>query len=403
MRRALAAAGIAVALLSSVIGTGPAAARVDAAMSRSGSPVSAGNLPTAEQMSKGLLTLAEMPTGYTAFGRDQTGDTTEVPTSGWCREAVLDRSAPTPRVYRAFKHPDGTIFAAEIVATGTRKANQLVEAATTVTTRCPVVEGDLTTKKHSRLALPDLGVRATGVDEMFQDPFGEWSRLHHAVVATGGVTGVYTEMGSHPRHRARFLDLVKASVQKLRTATALTVEDLRTGLLHPADLPAGYVVSLEGTPETDPNAYSFNGGGTTCTGREVPGSGGPVPAIFRTYARGAYGTPNIVEAIGATGPGLARAIVAMQEENGRTCPDTKDNEGTTRTFSALSLPPIGDAAAGTLRTGGSELRIAEIWVASGDVCAVYVRNMFDVSDAEGVAELRKVAEAGAKRLAAIRN
>jgi hypothetical protein len=205
MRRALAAAGIAVALLSSVIGTGPAATRVDAAMSRSGSPVSAGNLPTAEQMSKGLLTLADMPADYTAFGQDETADTTEVPASGWCREAGLDRSAPTPRVYRAFEHPDGTIFAAEIVATGTRKANQLVEAATTVTTRCPVVEGDLTTKKHSRLALPDLGVRAAGVDEMFQDPFGEWSRLYHAVVATGGVTGVYTEMGSHPRHRARFL------------------------------------------------------------------------------------------------------------------------------------------------------------------------------------------------------
>jgi hypothetical protein len=96
----------------------------------------------------------------------------------------------------------------------------------------------------------------------------------------------------------------------------------------------------------------------------VLGSGGPVPAIFRTYARGAYGTPNIVEEIGATGPGLARAIVAMQEENGRTCPDTKDNESTTRTLSALSLPPMGDAVAGTLRTGGSELGIAEIWVAS---------------------------------------
>ncbi|GIF13625.1 hypothetical protein FHX34_105744 [Actinoplanes teichomyceticus] len=178
------------------------------------SVVTGAGLPTAAQLRKGLLGLADLPAGYTLFDEDS-ASTTEVPGSGWCREGTFDRGVPRARAHRVFQHSGGSMIDIEIVATGSRAARDIVRATAAVPTRCPLVEGNYTTKKFSRLPLPELGAPAAGLDEMFQDYVGEWSRYYHVVVASGQVTAIFTEMRGSEQSRDRFLKLVTTGVGRL--------------------------------------------------------------------------------------------------------------------------------------------------------------------------------------------
>jgi hypothetical protein len=209
MRR-IAPAGLVPVLLTGLVGMGPAAASVDPAPGRAPR-----DLPTAGQLSKGLLAVADLPSGYTGSAM-VAEDTTAVPGSGLCREGVLDRSAPMPQVYRTFRHADGSMIAASITTTGSRRARAIVDATATAPTRCPIVDGNVTTKWYSPLPLPGLAADAAGLDEWFQDYVGERTRSYHVVVARGDVTAIFVEMRGTAQNKSRFLTIVKAASRKLR-------------------------------------------------------------------------------------------------------------------------------------------------------------------------------------------
>jgi hypothetical protein len=215
MTRILALTGV----FAVLVGTSPAAAAADMAPRHAGSatlvsPAARDDLPTAAQMRAALLTAAELPSGYTGSG-EILGTTDEVPGSGRCREGIPDRRAPMAQVRRTFEHTDGSTIDLSITATGSRVANAIVTGTATAPTRCPVVVGNVTTKKHSRLPLPDLGAPSAGLVEMFQDYVGEWGRYSHVVVASGEVTAIFTEIRGSDQSRLRFLTIVKAGATKL--------------------------------------------------------------------------------------------------------------------------------------------------------------------------------------------
>ncbi|MFC4069199.1 hypothetical protein [Actinoplanes subglobosus] len=175
-------------------------------------------------------------------------------------------------------------------------------------------------------------------------------------------------------------------------ATPPPLAELRELLLTEAGAPAGYRVG-----DTQDVQLPVPRGRSLCADDPGPEDEPETTVVMRSFTE----ADDTGVAMGVAAPGSfnARAFVAAAQATLTRCPEEKDDTFT-RTLTALTLPVLGDAAAGfrevKVATDGTRTEAAVAAVADGDLLAVFEMAGGDETDQ---ADFLAFVSAGAQRLA----
>ncbi|MFC3994263.1 hypothetical protein [Actinoplanes siamensis] len=326
MRRIIAAACAVPVLFAGLAGPGDASAG-PAVPAPAASPPLGDDYFTSAQLTRGLISAADLPPGYTVAGQSA-GQQQQFPVFGTdlCGAMPQEIPGPVTTSRRTFRHTDGSVTTVAIAAVGSQRAREIVGLVAGAPATCPSRTSGGWTTTQSRLALPGLGGAAAGVVTRSRSATGAVPRRQAAAAAAGDVSLVVTQDGGN---QARFVKIVQAAARKLaRISAPLTARELRRGLISAADLPAGHHVV------TGPGSFTEY----DCSGNPVRF---PVPAsaAYRAFAAGP-GAPTVQVAIGPGGPVPDDLITAVRTR-GRDCPTVTDRSGVRHATTYFS-PPATD-------------------------------------------------------------
>ncbi|MEV6306591.1 hypothetical protein AB0M02_44840 [Actinoplanes sp. NPDC051861] len=320
MRRILALTGMVPILLATLAGVATADRTV---------PPPGNDYFTSAQLSRGLLTPAKMPDGYTASGGSAGSQYNPlVYGSNVCGGYASEVWGSVTYASKRFVNKDGSTVDVSITALGSAKAAEVVGYLAAAPRKCPSLTGVGETTKQTRLTLPDLGVTSAGLITVNQ--VGSVSRRRHAVaVAYGNASAVFEENGATAGTQARFLKIVKAGVKALKKINDPTpAAQLKRGLIELADLPKGHRVVTDGTVSGGDWFTEYD-----CSGKLVR-YGPRGTAVERSFApdKGAATIRMAVGSIESTG--IVDAIRKRLSE----CPAVTDQSGIRRTSTYFSAP-----------------------------------------------------------------
>jgi hypothetical protein len=182
-------------------------------------PAQAGGRPfTAGHLAAALLTQEELPEGYIRSGGDE-GRSQDFDRFGSeaCTGEVPERvPKAVTQAWISFESGHSTALDIAITTAGPALARQIVDEVAAIPAKCPTVRNTRYTSAHTRLPRPDLGLPAAGfVTEYRYGRYGTES-AHRAVVACGGLSLTFDEIGTDEAARSRFTRIVEAGAKKLK-------------------------------------------------------------------------------------------------------------------------------------------------------------------------------------------
>ncbi|MEU4625132.1 hypothetical protein AB0G04_34805 [Actinoplanes sp. NPDC023801] len=180
-------------------------------------PARAGGYFTAEQLAALLLTEAEVAGDHTRSGGGKgRAKDFDLFGSDACTGAEPARvPKAVTHAWVSFESNHGTTLDIEINAVGPALARRIVDDVAAVPVKCPVVPKTRHTAEHTRLPLPDLGKPAAAMVTVYRyDGLGV-DQARRAVVAYGGLSLTFDEIGTVAPGQAEFIAIVKAGAEKL--------------------------------------------------------------------------------------------------------------------------------------------------------------------------------------------
>ncbi|MEU8661154.1 hypothetical protein [Actinoplanes philippinensis] len=292
------------------------------------------------EMLRGLLSVADLPTGYTqaetyAGQADQLDRLDGRACFTEWGESVQrgDNGAPITYASRTFTHPDGSGLVLGLYALGTGPVAEWITDTASPPGTCPrVVTEDGITVEHRRLPLPGVTGSAAGLTSVSRHGQAPAEYRHSAAVAWNSVVLTLEETKAPESGEARFAGIVETAARQVaKIGAGPTMEEFRQAQLTVAELPAGFRLVTDDTVQ----------GRTVFTEQKCEGGiwqfGDERPAARRVFAKGAA---TVTVVVGAAERGLG----GVMDERIGACPTLTGPGGVERTVAAPErLPSIWGA------------------------------------------------------------